>query len=275
MPVDRPIFILAPPRQGTTVLHECIGSHPDVGYFNRANKKFMRYPRFAQFVTRLGLYGDHPRESHKIWEQFIKGEDDVRLAGDATPEMKKWYHSFIEAVLKARRATRFVNKIPSNTFRVPWLDALFPDALFVQIVRDWRAVVSSTVIKREKDHPQGGWFGVMPHGWRAWEKEPPEMGAAWSFVEAHKFLEEQEAAFGSRYMKVWYEDLCRDPVTVMKEVFKHCDLSWNQESEALLPEMRTPLRAWEKPGARVTPEMYDRIREKFGDGLVRYEYTPE
>jgi hypothetical protein len=272
MSVDRPIFIVAPPRGGTSILYRCIASHPEVGYFNRANRKFMHFPRFAYFVTRIGLYEDNPRESHLIWDRFVKGDDDVRLATDATVEMRQWYHSFISRVLCARGARRFVNKLPPNTLRLPWLNALFPDCIFVQIIRDWRAVVNSTMIKREKDHPDGAWFGPRPRGWRTMEAEPPEIGAAWSYLETYRFLEAQERLYTGRYKKVWYEDLCRTPVFVMKDVFSHCALSWSPEVEKRLPEVCSPSRIWTKKDARLTPQMIEKVRERFGDSLTPYEY---
>ena len=61
---------------------------------------------------------------------------------------------------------RFVAKYPRLSLPVGWLDALFPDALFVHLKRDWRAVVMSTV-KRERKRKAYSerWFGVRIPGW--------------------------------------------------------------------------------------------------------------
>ena len=42
MQVDRPIFIMGPHRSGTTLLYNILAAHPDVGYFNRANRRFVQ-----------------------------------------------------------------------------------------------------------------------------------------------------------------------------------------------------------------------------------------
>jgi hypothetical protein len=272
--LDRPIFIIAPPRCGTTLLYRFIGSHPDVGYFNRANRKHLKHPGLAYFLTRIGLYRDSPRESHLIWGRFHQGEDDVWTEEHATPEMRAWYEDLITRVLRSRGATRFVTKYPAQATRIPWLDALFPDALFVRVLRDWRAAVSSIVIKRAKDFPGGQWFGTMPQGWRAHVDDPPELGAAWMYRTVQEYLEKEAEKYPGRFITVWYEALCRDPLTVMKKLTRDCGLRWTPGVEAALPKDLSPsLDKWKKKGIP-SPEMILRIREIHGEVLSRYEFPP-
>jgi len=265
------MFILGPPRCGTTLLYRCIGSHPDAGYFNRANRKLIAFPRVAGLLTRLGLFADHPRESRKIWDRFLPvGSDAVAGAAEAGSEVREWYERFIAVVLRARGARRFVAKLPSHTVRVPWLKALFPNALFVQALRDWRAAVSSTVVKRHQDHG-GRWFGVKASGWREANQEAPEMAAAWQYRVSHEILEAERAGWPEhQFVQVWYEDLCLDPVTVMQEVFEFCGLTWSGKVEAALPRDIRPLAPkWPR---HLKPEMINKILERHADVLRRYEH---
>ena len=186
------------------------------------------------------------------------------------PGESEWYHTMIERVLAARGASRFVAKLPSHSVRVPWLEALFPDAIYVQAVRDWRAVVSSTMVKRAKDFG-GKWFGVQAPGWQKAATLPPEMGAAWQYRMCHEILEEQAALYPGRYFQVWYEDLCLDPVPVMKKLAHHCGLRWTPEIEASLPpDVRPPSDKWKSV---VLPEMIESILAEHGDVLSRYEWN--
>ncbi len=52
--VDRPIFIVAPHRSGTTLLYRLLAEHPDVGFYNPANRRWRNFPRLAHLRTRLG-----------------------------------------------------------------------------------------------------------------------------------------------------------------------------------------------------------------------------
>ena len=44
---DRPIFILGPPRSGTSVLYKTLCTHPDVAFMHRGFKKLPRLPRIG------------------------------------------------------------------------------------------------------------------------------------------------------------------------------------------------------------------------------------
>ena len=65
---------------------------------------------------------------------------------------------------------RFVNKHPRNSVRIDYLRRVFPDARFIHVIRDGRAVVSSIVAQirgraRRAKQPMGGF--CRPPGWRA------------------------------------------------------------------------------------------------------------
>jgi len=146
---DRPIFVLGPPRSGTSVLYKTLCTHPDVAFMHRGFKRLPRWPRVAHALERLGLVGSTPKEASDFWDRFRTGRLDVMTAEEATPRVRAWYREVVAGVVRVTGRTRFVAKCPPHSVRVPWIDAVFPDARFVVAHRDWRAVVSSTVVKRE------------------------------------------------------------------------------------------------------------------------------
>jgi hypothetical protein len=271
--VDRPIFIVAPPRCGTTLLYRCLVSHPEVGFFNRANRNFPDSPRLARWVTRVGgafgLYRDTPRESRALWFRFFP-EREVDLADerDARPEVRAWYEQRIAAVLELRGAKRYASKLPAHSVQIPFLDALFPDALFVQPLRDWRAVVASTVAKRERDFP-GAWFGVRMPGWREMAARPLHFGAAWQYRVVHEHLEEQALRRPDRYLRLRYEELVAAPAETMRRVFEFCALRCDEAILARLPsEIRPTHERWRD---RLTPPMLAEIVREHPDFWRRHE----
>ena len=110
--IDRPIFIVGPHRSGTTLLYDILGSHPDVGYFNRANRRLPNLPSLAHWLTGIGIhkFRDQPMECQRIWDQYWNRPDDSMDAGDATPEATAWYRKQISKVLAYRGENRFVAK---------------------------------------------------------------------------------------------------------------------------------------------------------------------
>ncbi len=244
MAIDRPIFIVAPPRCGTTLLYQCLVAHPDVGFFNRANRNYIDSPRLAWWVTKvgglLGTYRDTPRESRRIWFRFFpERADDVADASDATPERRAWFEERIEAVLRLRGAKRYSNKLPAHSLQVDFLAALWPDALFLQPLRDWRAVVASTMVKRERDFT-GDWFGVRCRGWQEQSKRPAHLAAAWHHRVVHETLAAQEQKRPGRFLPVQYEALLADPRGTMRRVFQFCGLPFDA---ALLAKATAGVRA--------------------------------
>jgi hypothetical protein len=64
---------------------------------------------------------------------------------------------YVAANKKSLEKTRFVNKSPMNTLRIDLIRSLFPDAFFISIIRDPRAVVRSWMEKIQyklKKHPR-------------------------------------------------------------------------------------------------------------------------
>ena len=268
MNVDRPIFIVAPPRCGTSLLYDCLASHPDVGHFNRANRKFPDSPRLAWWLTRLGLVRDSSRESRAIWFRFLGAREvDVADERDATDEARAWYRARIGAVLRLRGATRYVSKLPAHSAQVPYLLALFPDARFLQPIRDWRAVVASTVVKRAQDFPDAPqtWFGVHLPGWREQAARPPDLGAAWQYAGVHRILKEQRALHPDRFLRVVYEELVARPADVMRDVWRFCGLRESPEIVARLPAMQPAREKWR---ATLPPERIAAIEAEFGAALT-------
>jgi hypothetical protein len=140
--LDRPIFVVGCGRSGTTVLGEALGLHPDVAYLNE--------PR--------DLWSYDPRAN--IW---MPGPGVVVLSsGDLTDELARGLRSRLQARLRTAGGSRLAEKTPINSFRIDYLDALCPDALFIHLVRDGRAVAASIAKMAKK----GGWYGTRDAKWR-------------------------------------------------------------------------------------------------------------
>ena len=117
--LERPIIILGAGRSGTTALTEVLRHHPDVAVWEE-----------PKHIWRFG----HAYRSH-----------DVLTAADATPRVKRYIHEQFAAYLRDSGKARFIEKTPSNCFRVSFIRAVFPDALFVHVMRDGRAAVTSAM----------------------------------------------------------------------------------------------------------------------------------
>jgi len=269
MTLDRPIFIVGPHRSGTTLLYRLLGRHHDVGYFTPMNKRLPRLPGVAKILTGL-LKPDFPVEAQSIWDFFKKGKDDTMGAEDATPETIEWYRHLVERVLHLRKADRFIAKYPRLSLRLPWLNAIFPDALFIHMSRDWRAVVTSTLNRKVKRSGRGGgWFGVYIPGWRDMVDLPHAVAAARQFRVATLAIEKETARFEGRVFKASYEELCSQPRTLLGRLAADCALPFADRFAATIPErFESANFKWRES---LDEELLTRIRDEDTAFYARYE----
>jgi hypothetical protein len=244
--------------------------HPDVGYFNLASRRFPSFPVFAHMLTRLGM-SDMPTESQKIWDRFWDCEDDVMRAGDAKPEVVSWYRKKVRQVLWLRGAERFLAKYPRLSLRLDWIDSVFPGALFVYIIRDWRAVVNSTVLRKEKRQRRGGgWFGVRIPGWKEMSDVPMEVAAGRQYRYVAETLEKMETKYGDRFFKIYYGELCKHPVETIRYIAEACDLRWTDGFEMSITrrELHSANHKWR---TQLHPSQLENIRAEEPDFFDLHE----
>jgi hypothetical protein len=140
--LDRPVFVVGCGRSGTTVLGEALGAHPDVAYLNE--------PR--------DLWSLDPRAN--IWRP---GPGAIVLsAGDLTGELATGLRSRLADCVRSSGRTRLAEKLPINSFRIGYLNALCPDAFFVHMIRDGRAVAASIA----KIPAASNWYGKRDAKWK-------------------------------------------------------------------------------------------------------------
>lgn len=116
----RPIFILGVGRTGTTVLGTVLALHRDVGYLNEPK---------ALWQAALGdddVIGSYSREPGR----FRMSAEDAD--GGATRRLQRFYSAFLGLSV----SRRIVDKYPELLFRTGLLDAVFPNARKIVLVRN-------------------------------------------------------------------------------------------------------------------------------------------
>jgi len=119
--LDRPIIIIGAARSGTTLLGELLSRHVDIAYWVE-----------PKYIWRYG----NPM-----------AQTDERHAEEATPAVRRYIRSTFASFVARREGHRFMEKTPTNCFRVPFIQKVLPDAQFVHLIRDGRDVAFSA---REK-----------------------------------------------------------------------------------------------------------------------------
>jgi hypothetical protein len=229
----RPVFIVNPPRSGSTLLFETLARAP-----------------------RLYTIGD---ESHQLIEgvpqlspQLRGFESNRLLAEDATPVVAEALRRRFYEALRDREGrppqsgqrVRMLEKTPKNSLRVPFLARIFPEAHFVYLYRDPRQVLSSMIEAWTSGgfltYPQlPGWPGpawslLLVPGWRELIGRPlHEIVAAQWHATTRLLLDDLEALPTERCTITRYDALVADPVAEIRRLCTAVGFDWDESGAEL------------------------------------------
>jgi Sulfotransferase family len=249
MQIEKPIFLIGVPRSGTTIIFEVFSAHEHLGWFSNLFDRYPRFPcvsvlsRLANFSwfrghkkqeyqrTPTRPYQILPEETYSVWEMYGRKEfpSDYLLNVQASEVEKQRLHKLIAKILMYQGKKRFANKLTGPS-RIGYLNSIFPDALFIHIIRDGRAVVHS-LMNVDFWSEKGGlvkpfWDnGLSDKYIQEWEqsRRSPLILAA---VQWRNIIEltrtESRILEGDRYMELRYEDFLQHPEDSVSKINKFC-----------------------------------------------------
>ncbi|MDE2177857.1 MAG: sulfotransferase [Xanthomonadaceae bacterium] len=234
---DRPIFIVSPPRSGSTLLFETLARARGLCTIGRESHALME-----------GIAELHPAQ---------RGYDSNRLDATAVaPGLADALRERFRAELRDRDGdppaagrVRMLEKTPKNALRVPFLARIFPEARFVYLHRDPRPVLSSMIEAWQSGrfctYPQlpdwqgPAWSMLLTPGWRALAgKSLPEIVAAQWESTTRLLLDDLDALPAERRCVARYESLLDDPATEILRLCQALDLDWDLPPPTALPLAR-------------------------------------
>ncbi len=145
--LDRPVFLTGCGRSGTTILGAVLSRHPAITYLNEPRHLWVRcYPETD------------------IWSPLAerRGGALVLDASICTGRRSRRLRALFADEVRATGRPRLLEKLPINSFRLPFLDAIFPGALFLHIVRNGLEVAASIA----RECAEGRWYGESDYKWR-------------------------------------------------------------------------------------------------------------
>jgi hypothetical protein len=213
--VKQPIFMLGCPRSGTTICGKLFGGHPDLSDFSEAG--FVWDPR--QYFN--------PQANHLWTEEDFTSFDFNRL------------HQCFEYFREQRHKARFFNKHPRNSVRIGYIRKVFPDAIFLHVIRDGRATVLSIVKAIENERVRQKFpFGnfCKPPNWKAFQSVDPIEQAALQWNEIVRYVLSWRDQLQGAYYEIRYEDFCLNPRGVLGKAYAYCGLPDQEQHLSHIPE---------------------------------------
>jgi len=136
---DQIIFVISPPRAGSTLLQRMLGSHSEV--FTHPE------PHLITPIAHLGLYA----KVQKAPYDHINAAEALKLFVDGLPggeadyleALRRYTDHLYGQMLSTSDRSRFLDKTPAYALVLPFLMRLYPEAKYVVLTRHPMAVFSS------------------------------------------------------------------------------------------------------------------------------------
>ena len=246
-------FVLGTGRCGSTLLHEVISRHPDVGFVSnvedrlpipaaagRWNNELYRY--VPERFTRKGGLRYAPSEGYRLLDREVSPMLSTPfrdlLAEDVTPWLSARTLRFFEGRARIQAKPLFLHKF-TGWPRSGFLHRILPDARFVHVIRDGRAVANSFLQMpwwRGYLGPEGWGWGPLPEEYeRIWEDSGRSF-AVLAGLEWRILMEAFEAARAlvpdGQWMDIRYEDFVAEPRERMGQVLEFLNLRWTPAFES-------------------------------------------
>ena len=196
------VFVISPPRAGSTMLQRMMGAHADI--FTHPE------PHLISPIAHLGVYDnvdkapyDHINAAEAM-KTFI--EDLPNGERDYLDALRGYTDTLYGRMLSTSDCSYFLDKTPANALVLPFLQRLYPDAKYVVLTRHPLAVFSSYA----NSFFNGDWQEA--HAFNPiLERYVPAMAA---------FLRERPVPL----LHVAYEDLVMEPETQLERIFAYLGL---------------------------------------------------
>ena len=234
---DRPIFLVSTPRSGSTLLYETLENAP--GLFATGDESH----RLIETVPGLAPH-------HRGWLS------NRLLAIDATADRAEALAASFYNQLKDRDGrrpagrVRMLEKTPKNALRVPFFNAIWPDAHFIYLYRDARETLYSMM---EAWHSGGfrtypglpGWQGLpwslllVPDWQRLNGLQLPEIVAHQWAITTETMLNDLDQLPGDRVSAIDYGTFVRKPQAEVERLAATVSLGWDQQLGNDLPLSKT------------------------------------
>jgi hypothetical protein len=309
-PAHGVLFIVGTGRCGSTIVQEMLARHPDVAFVSNVdeflsrfdlkgtwnNEVYRRLPRRLtqrdRVVPTLVQTRLHfgPSEAYRLHARRVSPTLSAPFRdlteADVTPPLARRYRRIVEERLSAQRKRLFLHKF-TGWPRAGFLHGIFPEARFVHVVRDGRAVASSLMQRPWWRGHLGvpGWgFGPLPDDdAKAWDESGRSLvtlaGLEWKVL--IQAAEEARARLPEdRWIDIRYEDFVEEPRAHLERILRWVGLRWSREFERSFSKYSYGTHRKAAYTADLRPGQVELLDDLLGDLLRSYGYevpspTPE
>jgi LPS sulfotransferase NodH len=253
----RPLFIVSPPRSGSSLLFETLAKAPNLYTIGSESHAIF------EGMPQLNIAA-HGYASNRL--------DATAATAEVAGELRDRFRRRLvnrEGKAPVAESVRVLEKTPKNALRVPFIERVFPQAHFMYLYRDVRETLASMIEAwqsgRFVTYPElPGWSGppwslLLVPGWRELAGKPlAQIVAAQWQATTDLLLDDLAALPAERVTVARYDALLADPQAEISRLCAATGLPWDQALRGALPPSQHTLSApapdkWRKHESEIEP----------------------
>jgi hypothetical protein len=231
-----PVWIIGPPRSGSTLLYNSLVNTYRFTYFSNFAAELYYSPYLALSIERYLPFSKNssyqfdqgdtkklaaPHESWKfLYRWFPEGYENVYLTEDDISEKDAAEFRQTMQSLIALDQGPFILKNTFNSMRIKALRNIFPQSLFIVCQRDPVDIAQSIFRARKATGDVKQWFGAAPKEFNDIKSLEIHEQIVKQVYYINRQIEEDEKNLGlsDDMVYVRYKDFCQDTKAAMEEI---------------------------------------------------------
>lgn len=224
MHAEKPIFIIAAPRSGSTLLFETLMRHKQLWSFGDEGHAWIeKYPHLRP--VRGGV------ASNRLTSDNLNANLIAQLKLDMLTGM---INSQGQRINSDVGAIRLLEKTPKNCLRIPFIDTIYPDARFIYLYRDPKDSISSImegwrhqrfVTYGDVRMAHGRWCFLRPPRWHEMLNRPIHEIAAFQWKSCQDIiLNDLNDIQPERWTACSFDEFVGNPKATISRLQRFCEL---------------------------------------------------
>ena len=258
--LKHPIFIISPPRSGSTLLFECLSQLEELVHLPyEADQIWWQHFPYEQMSSPSDYIGSDLATQNNI-QKIRRSTYKAAVYGSI---LQSFHTSDYWSCKFGQYPIHYLDKTIANCFHLEFLVRAFPDAQYIFLVRDPRATISSMiqgwpycdrfgkpqlspVLHQIRNASIQHWSYPAPPNWQTIVTKPLPEICAWSWQQHINYALQGFRHLSQPVIQVRYEDLSNNPALTIQTLAQQLGLSISKASQTYAerpPLSRTTLSA--------------------------------
>jgi hypothetical protein len=239
---EQPVFIVAAPRSGSTMLFEALQKNKDLWTIGDESQREVEsipalHPANRGFESNELTANDYtPQIGALLMDAFMSRLQNASGSG------------YLQTPVEYRPSSvRFLEKTPKNSLRIPFFRQMFPEAKFIFLHREAAPNIASMLdawLSRKfvtyddlPDWDGPSWSLLLPPGWRGMRGRPLSEIVAWQWAQTNeRIMDDLSRIPRADWTHVSYESLLTNPGETLPALCKFAGIPYGPRMQALANE---------------------------------------